>query len=174
MLPERERALHEVAGHAGGSLDMTARIERLSVPALQLGLVVEGIHLADAAVHEKLDHTAHLGSMVQPAIQLRRRTDRPEIGPGEQPLLAQQMRQGNATQATAQPPEEVASCWSLIHRKTPEFGWQPASKNGECIIADDTSSLRIPLLTTVSQFKNKNSLLLKSSRQRFTRPCRRV
>ena len=129
MLPERERALHEVAGHAGGSLDMAARIERLAVPALQLGLVVEGVHLADAAVHEELDHTANLGSMVQPAVQLGRRTDRPEIEPGEQPLLAQQMRQGDATQATPQPPEKVASCWLLIHCESPEFGRQVANKN---------------------------------------------
>ena len=100
---------------------MAARIERLAVPALQLGLVVEGVHLADAAVHEELDHTANLGSMVQPAVQLGRRTDRPEIGPGEQPLLAQQIRQGDATQATPQPPEKFRRVWSLVHGANPSL-----------------------------------------------------
>ncbi len=68
---------------------MFAGIERPPMPSRQLRLVVEGIHLADAAVHEELDHAAHPGPMVYPAIQLGSRTDRLVIGRGQQPLLAQ-------------------------------------------------------------------------------------
>ena len=40
-------------------------INGLAVQTVQLGLVVESIDLARPTVHEKEDHTARLGSMVQ-------------------------------------------------------------------------------------------------------------
>ena len=40
------------------------------MPPVQLGLVVKSVHLADAAVHEELNHAAHLGAMMQPSVQI--------------------------------------------------------------------------------------------------------
>src|SRR5262249_48151608 len=140
---EGERALHEVARLARGGLDVAPRVERLAMPSLQRGLVVEGVHLADAAVHEELDHPAHLRPVMQPAIQLGPGTERLAIGPGEQALLDQHLREGNPAQAAAQPPEEVASRGVVSHEIRPHGG---------------------------SYFTNKNSLLLNRSRPRLTRP----
>ena len=49
---------------------MLTRIEPLAMPALELRLVIEGVHLADAAVHEELDHAARPGRMMQPAVEI--------------------------------------------------------------------------------------------------------
>ncbi len=47
---------------------MAARVKRLSVAAMELGLKVKRVHLADAAVHEELDHPARLRAMMQSSV----------------------------------------------------------------------------------------------------------
>ena len=71
VLLEFERTLHHAAGRTGGRFDARARIELLAAQFDQLRFVIEGIHLAGAAVHEKLDDALGFGAMMQPAVQLR-------------------------------------------------------------------------------------------------------
>ena len=147
ILPERERALHQVARRARGRLDMASRVKRLAVAAVQLGLVVERVHLADAAVHEELDHPAHLGAMMQPAVQIGTRP-RPAPAsarcPQAGPRRPSMRRQGDAAQAAAQPPENIA----------------PGDLIGHGVIHRSI------------QLTYKNSLLLTMNRHRFASPWR--
>src|SRR5205823_13813470 len=110
VLLEGERALHDAAEPAGDGLDPGAGVE---LPAVVLGqgrLVVEGVALADAAVHEELDDAPHLGPVVQPAVEFRASGGLTPPGgrlPREQAAPAEQVRQGDATQAPAQAPQQV-------------------------------------------------------------------
>ena len=52
---------HAIAWIALKQLDLLARIEGLAVAANELGLVIEGIDLADNAGTEDLQHTPGLG-----------------------------------------------------------------------------------------------------------------
>jgi hypothetical protein len=106
---ERERALHHLAGCARGRLDVAPRVERLAVATVQLRLVVEGVHLADAAVHEELDHPLRPGAMMETAIEVGDRPRACGIHPGDQVVAAQQIGQRDPAQAAAHPPEEFPS-----------------------------------------------------------------
>jgi hypothetical protein len=88
-----EGRLHDGARRAGyGGLD--AKIYLLAVPLDQLRLVVERVHLADAAVHEELDDPADPGGVV-----------RDRVGTAEQP------GQRNAAEPAARLPEEFSTRW---------------------------------------------------------------
>ena len=71
VLFERERALHEVAGRAGDAFGLlgSTGVERLAVSFFQFGFEVEGVLLADAAVHEQLDDALDFGGVVQSAVE---------------------------------------------------------------------------------------------------------
>ena len=116
-----------------GGLDVASRVEPLAVPSVQLGLVVERVNLAHAAVHEELDHPAGSCAMVQSAIELGPWPERLARRPREQAFLAEQPGQGNAPQASAQPPEKIATCVMLGHGS---FRWQMSDSNDSWQIPD--------------------------------------
>src|SRR5678815_6184333 len=64
ILLELEGALHDVARRAGRSFNARTGIELLAMQFDQLRLVIEGIHLADAAIHEKLHDALDPGAMM--------------------------------------------------------------------------------------------------------------
>ena len=72
---------------------LDAEIDLLPVPFAELGLVVERVHLADAAVHEELDDAADAGTVVQAAVELGTR------GVGQGAVLAEEMGQGQGAEA---------------------------------------------------------------------------
>ena len=125
---------------------MAPRVERLAVAAVQLGLVVERVHLADAAVHEELDHPADLGAMMQPSVEVgaRRGCAGVRSVPASRPSRP-------SMAARAMPPRPPPS----RQRKSRRGIW---SSHG--------------VARRSVQFTNKNSLLLKISRHRFARPWR--
>src|SRR5262245_25673170 len=81
-------ALEHVARLARRRLDVLPRIELLAVQPDQLGLVVERVALARAAVHEELDDPPDLGSVVQSAADLWPRAR----GTGQRATLGKQLR----------------------------------------------------------------------------------
>ena len=115
VLLERERALHQVAGRAGDALDLLAgaRLEGLAVVLLQLRLVVERVRLADAAVQEQLHDAADLRRVVQPAVELRPRSGRV----GEQPVAAEEPREGDAAESAAGVPQPLPPVHDDTHRR---------------------------------------------------------
>ena len=56
MLLEFERALHDLARNTRSRFDRAARLELLAMQFFKRRFVIERVHLAHAAVHEKLDH----------------------------------------------------------------------------------------------------------------------
>ncbi len=117
VLPERERALHQLSGLARGCLDVTAWLKWLVVPPAQLGLIVKRVHLAHATVHEKLNDPAHLGGMVQAAVPIGMRGGRfrPELGLSQQAVVREQLGQGNPAQPAPQPPQKVSTGDEVYH-----------------------------------------------------------
>ena len=83
VLLERERRLHQVAGRAGDAFGLLAGagVERLAVPLVEFRLVVERVHLADAAVHEQLHDALDLRGVMQPAVELGPSVSRRAISP---------------------------------------------------------------------------------------------
>src|SRR2546430_137650 len=81
------------AGGGGARLDGLARIEALPGPALEFRLVIEGVDLADAAIHEELNDAPRLGPMMQSAVEIGRGLV------GKQSLACEQVRQRDAAQA---------------------------------------------------------------------------
>ena len=61
MLLELKWTFHQIARCARRSFNVLGRagIELLTMPSLEFGFVVEGIHLAYAAIHEELNDTAN-------------------------------------------------------------------------------------------------------------------
>src|SRR5205823_9168593 len=100
---ETERAPQDVARRGGDGLDVLAGVEAAAVQALELGLVVEGVHLADAAVHEELDDAPGAGAVVQAAALVGARG----VG-GEEPLAGEQVGEGDAAQAAAEMPQQLS------------------------------------------------------------------
>src|SRR5437588_8039064 len=94
MLTEGERALHQVAGLAEERIDLPFALHLLAVALDQLGFVVEGIEMADAAAAEYLDHTLGPGRKIERTNGAGRsgarvilakqagQSDRPETGDG--------------------------------------------------------------------------------------------
>src|SRR5262249_18498541 len=99
-----ERTLHDVAGDAGRRR-LESEIDLLAMPLDQLGLVVERVHLAHAAVHEELNNAAGLGLMMQAAVELWFR----QRQIGKQPLEPEQLRQRQPAEATAEVPQQLAT-----------------------------------------------------------------
>ena len=102
MLFEGERRLHHLPRRAGGCLDVNAvsGVERFAVTPVKLGLMVERVHLAHAAIHEQLNDSFDLGRMRDP----RARND---VGP--RLLAAKQIHQRQAAKAAADGLEQVAT-----------------------------------------------------------------
>ena len=100
-LAEGIGALHEAAGLAEESLIFAAAFEGHAVHALQLGFVVEGFEVADAAGAEDLDDAFGLGGEVGKAPGGGGR------GAGLVPL--HHPGEGEAAEAAAGVPEEVAA-----------------------------------------------------------------
>ena len=101
------RRLHQVARGAGCGFDAFAGIELLSAAFDEFGLVIKRVALAGAAVHEELHDAFDLGAMMQTAVQ---------VGAGfgygrlrQQPVLAEQMGERDAAEATAQTPQKFAA-----------------------------------------------------------------
>src|SRR5262249_25910217 len=90
------RRLHRLAGTGLEQFDLLAGIPLLAVIAYKARLVVEGVALAGGTGHEQLNDTLRLGSEVRPAERS-----------GEQSLLNQQARQGDAAKSAAELPEEL-------------------------------------------------------------------
>src|SRR5688572_15832449 len=67
VLLELERGFHHRANFAGETFRFFLWPEHLTVQARQLRLVIERVHRARPAVHEKLDDPSRLGGMMQAA-----------------------------------------------------------------------------------------------------------
>ncbi len=89
MLFEFEGTLHDGARHAGGGFDAGARIKLLAVEFGEEGFGIEGIALADAAVHEELDDALGFGSMVEVIAD-------EAVSVGEEAALAEEVGEGDA------------------------------------------------------------------------------
>jgi len=103
VLPPAPGAFHHGAGRALEQFDMAAGVERLTVAADQLRLVIESVALAGGPGHEHLHDALGFRGMVQSAVQL---------GPwrvGEQAVVAEQPGHGDAAEPAAGLPEEVAA-----------------------------------------------------------------
>src|ERR1700674_3307593 len=100
MTAEHKRTLEDVAGHGGDGLDALAvAFEAPAVPRLQEGLIIEGVDLAGAPVHEKLEDAPGPRAMVHPAIQTWRRSCR-----GKMPVAPEQVQQRDAAEAAPELP----------------------------------------------------------------------
>jgi hypothetical protein len=75
------------------------------VPFGEFRLVVEGVHLAGAAVHEELDDAAGLGGVVEAAVEFGPRIG----GVGQQLMHAEQVGERDAAQTAAAAPKEIAA-----------------------------------------------------------------
>ena len=97
---------HQVARHTGGSFDLVpgAGIKFFSVPLVELGLVIKGIHLADAPIHEQLDDAPDFGAMMEAALEFRARFQHRRVR--QQFVASQQMGQSDATESTTETPKE--------------------------------------------------------------------
>ena len=84
---------------------MLAGVERLVVAAVQLRLVVEGVHLAHAAVEEDLHDAPSLCDVMQAAVEISAGAIRPRQGLA----AAEQVGQRDAAESAADPPEPVAT-----------------------------------------------------------------
>src|SRR5207247_4545243 len=106
-LLEFKGAAHHVAGGAGRRFDAhaVAGIELLPVAPDQLRLVIEGVALTYAAVHEELDDALHLRRVVGPA---GRRVRRGRVS-SKKSLLTEEVSQCHAAQAAAEAPEHRAA-----------------------------------------------------------------
>ena len=76
MLRKFKRALHHRACRGGLAFGLVLRSAHLPVLFCELGLVVERVHLAHAAVHEKLDDAPDFRGVMQPAVELGRPRER--------------------------------------------------------------------------------------------------
>src|SRR5579862_1569874 len=99
MLLELERALHQVARLTEEGVYLALVGHRLAVAAEELGLIVEGVEVADAA---------HAKDLYNP-LRLRR-----EVRAGRLPdlrcrLIVQQAGQRNRAEPTARVPQKVAA-----------------------------------------------------------------
>ena len=137
---------HRKAGRSGDRLDPLARIELLSVQLDELGLVVERVALADAAVHEELNDALGLGPVVQPAIESRARRRRTRAR-----QRAGRARAGAPTPTgrTLRPPAAWPGDESLdSHRRTPrlrEFDHvhAEASRNEQELVAVEDQTAKV-------------------------------
>src|SRR5206468_9142817 len=98
-LPEGEGALHDRARLAGRGLDPAAGIELLAISLFKLGLVIERVTLADAAVHGELDDALGLGGVVETAIEVRAGRGRNVGVRREQAGLAEQVGESDPAEA---------------------------------------------------------------------------
>jgi len=89
VLFEFEGTLHDGAGNAGGGFDAGARIKLLAVEFGEEGFGVEGIALADAAVHEELDDALGFGSVVEVIAE-------EAVSIGEEAILTEEMGESDA------------------------------------------------------------------------------
>src|SRR5262249_47006890 len=96
---------HRVPGSAGGGFDPSAGIEFLAADFDQFGLVIERVHLAGAAVHEKLDDPFDPRAMVQAAVQFGPAVSNWD-GVGQKALFADKLGQCDAAETAAKTPEE--------------------------------------------------------------------
>jgi hypothetical protein len=111
------RTLEHVARLARRRLDMSAGIELLAVPFDQLGLVIEHVHLARAAVEKNLHDAFDLRAMVQAAVEVRARLGRA----GQQTVLAKQVRHGDAAKASSETPEKLAARHRILTKNVHQF-----------------------------------------------------
>ena len=104
MLPQGKRRFEHLAGFTGRGLDphTGTRIEGLTGPTKQLGLVIEEIHLAGPAIHEQLDHPPGPGSMVRPVPHSSRIQARSVVA-------GQDLAQGNTSETSPQLPNKIAT-----------------------------------------------------------------
>jgi hypothetical protein len=99
-----EGALHQGAGRAGGG-GLDPEIDLLGVVFDQFGLVVERVHLADAAIHEQLNDAPRLRPVVQPAALV----GAPRPGGGEQAVRAEEVGQRQPAEAGTGVLEQVTA-----------------------------------------------------------------
>src|SRR5262249_43076181 len=117
ILAKRKRTFHQVARGARRCLEMRSRLKRLAIAAIELGLVVERVHLAHAAVHEQLNDATHLRRMMQPPVErgasASARID--HVTCCEQSVTRQKLGQSNTAQAPAGMPQELTSRDPVVH-----------------------------------------------------------
>src|SRR5262249_38485784 len=115
VLGEGEGAAEDLAGDGGDGLDalVAAGVEGLAVLLLQSRLVVEGVHLAGAAVHEQLDDAACFGAMMDAAVQVGGRGGAVGVG-------GEEVGQGDAAEAAAYVPEEGTTVKGVGHWSSPQ------------------------------------------------------
>ena len=100
MLLKLEGALHHRAAVAGLSFGPDFWPYHLSVQPRQLRLVVERVHLTDAAIHEELNDALDLRRMMEPARQ---------PGAGGHGVPREHLREREAGHAAAGLPEKLAA-----------------------------------------------------------------
>src|SRR5262249_30931701 len=118
-----KRRLHDGAGNAGGG-GLDAEIDLLPVAFLHLRFAVEGINLANAAVHEQLDDAANLRLVVQSAVEIGAR---PRYV-GQDAILPEHPGQRHAAESAALP-EEIASRQHKLSISSPQIGDDRTSAN---------------------------------------------
>src|SRR4029077_6170701 len=115
---ERKRARHQWAGVTLAHDDITCHfpVQRLSGVFHQRGLRIERVHVTDAAAHEQRNHRRRTRLemrrlrcvRIEPG-RLRIARGRMDDVVGQEPVLIQQVGQGDAADPAAGPEQELAS-----------------------------------------------------------------